>query len=86
MPCFVGGDEEMRGILFLFFPFFFLLLVFPPGLRRTLQISLRFRQSQFHLHFATYGAALPPTRLSPRAQKATFSIYSARAITRFIKN
>lgn len=69
--CYVLSDEEMRGSSFPFFSFllFLLLFIFPPGLRHALKVSLHFRQSQFHLHFVTYGAALPPACLLLHVQR-----------------
>lgn len=64
IPFFVGGDEEMRGRDFSSSS--------SSPLQGSIALSLDFslfRQSQFHLHFGTYGAALPPTRLSPCAQR-----------------
>lgn len=75
IPSFPGSDREMRG---LFSPCFFLLFLSPAGV------------STFHSIFNKASAlfssrqhAAPP---SHQHTKATHSVYSALAITRFMKN
>lgn len=67
-PCWRCWGNEEKGSPFPT-PFHNFRFFLPPGLLPIIKISLHFRVRQFYLHFATYGASLFPTCLSPCTQR-----------------